>query len=366
MKTVLLFLMFAAYVFSASTFYVDMKDTSAVVEPGTSIVLEGYVHNTSGSDIFLQANRIVNDIPGTWTTTLCFGDNCYPPFVNIVPTDNNGNPAFLPVASGDSAFFDITFNTADNDSTEYGNALVTFQDVITTETDTVSFSVTAQKPAPPGPAFSVSSPADTTVNIQGGQGHEFQGMVYNTSDKPLTFFLIRRQNAIPAAWSTSLCFGACPQAEVDTVNSLIMNGDSLQYTVTFNTDDQNSDSGFVQIAIFADGETDTVTQVFTVSSTVTDIEPLDTQEITTFRILGNYPNPFNPSTTISYQLPQLSKVTVTVYDVSGKAVYTQDLGRQQSGVQHFRFNAENLSSGAYLYRIQANGLVQTGKMLLLK
>ncbi len=361
MRKILLFLLFTAYAFSATTFYVAMKDTTGKVAPGEAKVLEGFVHNTTASDIFMQATRLTNDIPGDWTTTLCFGDNCYPPFVSVVPTDDNGNPAFLPIAAGDSAFFDITFNTSAG-TPGLGEAMMAFEDVLTTEKDTIYFSVTAETP---GPAFSISVP-DTSAEMPAGQSHEFTGTVYNTSDKPLTVFMVRRQNNIPDSWSTSLCFGSCPQAEVDTVNSLIMNGDSLEYTVTFNTGDQSADSGFVCMAFYADGETDTLTQVFSVNTILTDIEGPSTATVMVFRLLGNYPNPFNPATTISYQLPQLSQVAITVYDVSGKAVYTQDLGRQATGVHHIRFNAENLSSGTYLYRVRANGQVQTGKMLLLK
>ena len=362
MKKILIFLFFAAYAFSATSFYVDMKDTTGKVTPGESIVLEGYVHNIGASDVFMQATRISNDIPADWTTTLCFGDNCYPPFVSVVPTDDSGNPAYQIIAVGDSAFFDITFNTAASADAAHGEAKLVFMEALTSETDTLLFSVNAEIP---GPAFAVSLP-DSAAEIQGGQSREFSGFVYNTSDKPLTFFMVRRQNNIPASWTTTLCFGACPQAEVDTLNSLIMNGDSLEYTVTFNTDDQTADSGFVYMAFYAGGETDTVTQKFSVSTTVTDIEEPVAKTATSFRILSTYPNPFNPATTIRYQLPQVSRVALTVYDVSGKAVYTQDLGRQQSGVYSLRFNAEGLSSGAYLYRIQANGQVQTGKMLLLK
>jgi hypothetical protein len=362
MRKIILFLLFAAYAFSATSFYVAMKDTTGKVAPGEAKVLEGYVHNTSTSDIFMQATRVTNDIPGDWTTTLCFGDNCYPPFVSVVPTDDNGNPAFLPIAAGDSAFFDITFNTSESSGSARGEAMITFVDVVSTEADTVLFSVTAETP---GPAFAITVP-DTSVEMQAGQSHEFTGMVYNTSDKPLTFFMVRRQNNIPASWSTSLCFGACPQAEVDTVNSLIMNGDSLEYTVTFNTSDQSADSGSVYMAFYADGETDTVTQVFKVNTTLTDMEHPAEIPVTSFRLLGNFPNPFNPVTTIRYQLSQLSRVVLTVYDLSGKTVYTQDLGRQKSGLHQYRLNAENLSSGSYLYRIQANGHIRTGKMLLLK
>jgi glucuronoarabinoxylan endo-1,4-beta-xylanase len=82
--------------------------------------------------------------------------------------------------------------------------------------------------------------------------------------------------------------------------------------------------------------------------------------------LGNYPNPFNASTVISYKLPGNSQVTLKLFDVLGREVATL-VDEAQSGGDHLvRWDASRFSSGVYLYRLTANDLVQTRKMVLLK
>jgi hypothetical protein len=86
-----------------------------------------------------------------------------------------------------------------------------------------------------------------------------------------------------------------------------------------------------------------------------------------FKLLGNYPNPFNPTTTIRFSMPQRNEVTLEVYDVLGRLVASQQLGVQQSGDREVTFNAANLASGVYTYRLRtaANDVV-AGRMMLLK
>ncbi|MBC8042386.1 MAG: T9SS type A sorting domain-containing protein [Rhizobacter sp.] len=80
----------------------------------------------------------------------------------------------------------------------------------------------------------------------------------------------------------------------------------------------------------------------------------------------NYPNPFNPSTTISYSIALASSVRLVVYDVLGREVATLISAKQAAGNYRVNFNASNLSSGVYFYRLQSGANVQTRKMLLVK
>ena len=80
----------------------------------------------------------------------------------------------------------------------------------------------------------------------------------------------------------------------------------------------------------------------------------------------NYPNPFNPTTTIRFALPRPSRVRLRVYDVAGRVVATlidQDMG---PGIHKTEWNASNVASGIYFYRIQTQGFVRTKKLVLLK
>jgi len=83
-------------------------------------------------------------------------------------------------------------------------------------------------------------------------------------------------------------------------------------------------------------------------------------------LLANYPNPFNPTTTIPYQLAKASQVTVEVFDVSGRRVAILDQGQRQAGVHSLQFDGSRLASGTYLIRFRADGILQTRTMTLLK
>jgi hypothetical protein len=92
-----------------------------------------------------------------------------------------------------------------------------------------------------------------------------------------------------------------------------------------------------------------------------------------FVLLGNYPNPFNPTTTIKYQLAQASNVSVEVYNVIGQLVSRQNIGMQGPGDATATINAANLSSGMYVYRVNVSApgtnterAAFTGKMILSK
>jgi endo-1,4-beta-xylanase len=85
-----------------------------------------------------------------------------------------------------------------------------------------------------------------------------------------------------------------------------------------------------------------------------------------FRLYNNYPNPFNPSTQIMYTIPQASDVTLRVYDILGRLVQTLVDEAQSPGQYTVTFNANNLSSGIYLYRLEAGTFVQMNRMILIK
>lgn len=85
-----------------------------------------------------------------------------------------------------------------------------------------------------------------------------------------------------------------------------------------------------------------------------------------FELTQNYPNPFNPSTKIKYQIPELSFVTIKVYDVLGKEVTTLINEEKPAGSYEVEFDASRLPSGVYFYRLQAGSFIETKKMILLR
>ena len=80
----------------------------------------------------------------------------------------------------------------------------------------------------------------------------------------------------------------------------------------------------------------------------------------------NYPNPFNPTTNINYSLQNAGHVTLKVYDMTGREIATLVNGRMNAGAHTVTFNASNLSSGVYIYALEANGVRLTNRMTLIK
>jgi hypothetical protein len=120
----------------------------------------------------------------------------------------------------------------------------------------------------------------------------------------------------------------------------------------------------------------------------TGIELIETEQTATsvaerenspeyFRIYPNYPNPFNPSTTIAYSLPEKSSVEIKIFDLQGREIRSFTVGAQSPGYQRVVWNGTNdrgnpIASGVYVYRVTASSLgdgktfAQSAKMLLLK
>jgi hypothetical protein len=86
----------------------------------------------------------------------------------------------------------------------------------------------------------------------------------------------------------------------------------------------------------------------------------------TFDLAQNYPNPFNPSTNIKYSVPESGNIRLSVFNIVGEEVAVLVDGFSQAGFYEVSFNASNLPSGVYLYKLQSENSVQTKKMMLLK
>jgi hypothetical protein len=85
-----------------------------------------------------------------------------------------------------------------------------------------------------------------------------------------------------------------------------------------------------------------------------------------FALLRNYPNPFNPSTTVRYEVPERSYVTLKVFDVLGREVATLVDRVEEPGSKRVNWDAAELPGGVYYLRMAAEGFTSTGKMLLVR
>lgn len=85
-----------------------------------------------------------------------------------------------------------------------------------------------------------------------------------------------------------------------------------------------------------------------------------------FSLYQNYPNPFNPSTTINFDIPKKGNVKLEIFDLSGKLIEELLNEEKTAGTYSMNFNAENLSSGVYIYKLQSTEFSQSRKMMLIK
>ena len=122
-------------------------------------------------------------------------------------------------------------------------------------------------------------------------------------------------------------------------------------------------------------ENELISQVIKVSGYSDPTVYLQTESIDpkNYKLQQNFPNPFNPTTTIKYELPKLSFITLKIYDILGNEIVTLVHDKKAAGTYDIKFDASNLSSGIYFYRFQvypANGgaglFVKTRKMILVR
>lgn len=117
-----------------------------------------------------------------------------------------------------------------------------------------------------------------------------------------------------------------------------------------------------------DQYTDLATNQFltAIEGSHTSIQSGGETEIRVFELAQNYPNPFNSSTVISYRLPVAGKIKLKVYDLLGREVKSLVDEYQNAGSYKFVFDATNLASGIYLYRLESDMHTITKKMLLIE
>jgi len=108
-------------------------------------------------------------------------------------------------------------------------------------------------------------------------------------------------------------------------------------------------------------------QVWTIPIDLTALDVEETDYIPgEFKLYQNYPNPFNPTTVIRYQLSASGLVSLKVFDVLGKEVATLINDVKPAGSYEVQFDASNLPSGIYFYKLSAGTFTETKKMVLIR
>ena len=109
-----------------------------------------------------------------------------------------------------------------------------------------------------------------------------------------------------------------------------------------------------------------MTGLDTFMMTATAVPDIEKPLPVSYLLHGASPNPFNPATRISYELPRESHVTISVYDTAGRRVKTIVDSVQSPGTHEVMFRADRLSSGVYFYEMRAGDFQEIRKMMLLK
>lgn len=121
-----------------------------------------------------------------------------------------------------------------------------------------------------------------------------------------------------------------------------------------------STSGTEQLRVYRIAITDTNDVV------VTDVGETEQTGVLTYKLEHNYPNPFNPATTISFSIPTKSFVTITIFDLLGREVSTLLSEELPPGNYARQWSGKGLTSGVYFYQLRAGTFLQTNKLLLLR
>ncbi len=216
-------------------------------------------------------------------------------------------------------------------------------------------------------------PGDSVIYGSPGQELVLYANAVNISSVDQVVFLVRTVNTIPSDWTSSLCFGdLCFPPNLDSVATdagfglePVHPGDTVEISVHFFTSSVAA-TGQVQIQIGTAHNLSSRTIINQTASTEPNAVRSGNHVVKEFRVYQNYPNPFNPATKISYSVPQRTNVNIKVYNITGKEIATLVNKEQGPGAYTVNFNAGNLSSGIYFYRISAGQFSTVRKMILIK
>ncbi len=141
--------------------------------------------------------------------------------------------------------------------------------------------------------------------------------------------------------------------------------EDMEVIIEFTPDAEGEVSGLLEVSHNAGNEDDPVEIALSGNGVITNIDDIADvpQEM---NLDQNYPNPFNPVTQIRYQLNEQTKVTLEVYNLLGEHITTLVHGTQSAGWYEVSFDGSNLSSGTYIYRLEAGDFVETKSMILVK
>jgi hypothetical protein len=212
---------------------------------------------------------------------------------------------------------------------------------------------------------------DTVAYGQPGDFMTIAGEAINLSQTDsLTLRMIRLQNNLPTGnWASLICLGVCAPDWIDTLDWIIPPGDTVATDVNFQTDNTTPGTATAYVKYTTLNGSQVVNQWFIASTELSSIGDDNNQFALEFKLLDNYPNPFNNQTIISVNVNKSSEVLLQVFDVLGREVFSSTQKISAPGKVNFRWGGvnqqnEELSSGIYFYKVSANtnGLVNQSEI----
>jgi len=198
--------------------------------------------------------------------------------------------------------------------------------------------------------------------------------VVNISPFTQTIFEVRTIENLPTDWSSSMCFGdLCFAPFIDSVATTpdfqtpaVEPGDTLKTSIHVYPDQVNIGTGNIQIEVGTFRNPDIRYVLDFTATTDPAVSVNEGNLINTYYLSQNFPNPFNPSTSIEYYVGEPGLVQLKVYNVLGVEVASPVNEQQNAGNYTIGFDAAKLSSGVYFYSLSVNNFTQTRKMILEK
>ncbi|GAB4177166.1 MAG: hypothetical protein Kow00108_12690 [Calditrichia bacterium] len=212
----------------------------------------------------------------------------------------------------------------------------------------------------------------TFLSAESNSTAQFEASVINNDAEGVSIAVIRERIHEPEEWTSSFCVGVqCYNPTIDTVWFMAAPGRPVPVYLDIITGN-NQDVAQYNVQFLIDGDSEPFhQQILKVSTNPLGID--DSKLTDGFRVEPNYPNPFNPVTTIpvSIKVPGAHNLYFDVFDMSGKSVYSKVIRISGPANLNITWNAvdnnhQPVPTGVYLYRIKINTERYFGKMILMK
>jgi len=215
-----------------------------------------------------------------------------------------------------------------------------------------------------------TTPAPTSI----GKAVIFYTYLQNISNNPINLRVIRTSNQIPTNWSSSLCIGVCAAPFVDSIDApILIAGQDTLLELVFNVD-SIPNNGNVTLKVKNISEpTEFLVKDFTLATIPTLLRKTNISVSGKYRLFSNYPNPFNPVTTIPFEIGGKGnqRTIIIVYNVVGQLIKKIFDGHLSPGLHQVSWDGRDalgrsVSSGIYFFELRTEQQFMMGKMFLLK